>query len=99
MPDCVVASRLAPSTNVMWLKATCSMRPKVMVVEPHSRSIVPLTSLGMRSAGVTVTQSTLSADSFRNCWAPATICRQRSIEYPVGLPSLPTKENGREVSR
>ena len=84
MPESAVASRLPPSTEIMWLNATCSMRPKVIVVDPHSRSIAPLTSLAMRSAGVTVNQATLSPGSFRDSRIPAATCRQRSIENPVG---------------
>ncbi len=84
MPESAVASRLPPSTEIMWLNATCSMRPKVIVVDPHSRSIVPLTSFGMRSAGVTGTQATLSPGSFSDSRSAPATCRQRSIENPAG---------------
>ena len=94
-----MASKLAPSTKIMWLKATCSMRLKVMVDDPHSRSITPLTSLPTRSAGVTGTQASRRADRSGDCLSAATICRHRSTEYPVGLPSLSRKENGGDVSR
>jgi hypothetical protein len=84
MPESAVASRLPPSTEIMWLNATCSMRPNVIVVDPHSRSIAPLTSFGMRSAGVTGTQATLRPGSFSDSRSAAATCRQRSTENPAG---------------
>src|SRR4029450_2154696 len=66
-PGATVARRLAPSTKIMWLKATCSMRPKVIVVDPHSRSMVPFTSLLTRSAGVAGTQLIFRSASFSDC--------------------------------
>src|SRR5437660_12316707 len=58
MPESAVASRLPPSTETMWLNSTCSMRPKVIVVDPHLWSLVPLTSFVMQSDGGTDTQAT-----------------------------------------
>jgi hypothetical protein len=84
MPEAAVASRLPPSTEIMWLKATCSMRPKVMVVDPHSRSIAPWTSFGMRSAGVTGTQATLMAESLSDSRRASATWVQRSTENPAG---------------
>ncbi len=39
-----------PATNVVYANATCFWRSRVLVVEPHSRSILPSSSAEMRFA-------------------------------------------------
>src|SRR5215813_3585194 len=50
----VKVRRLPPSRKVSTLKSTWAMRPRVLVVEPHSMSTVPLFTALMRSSGVTL---------------------------------------------
>jgi hypothetical protein len=75
-----VASTLPPSTKIMWLNATCSMRANVIVLDSHPRSTLPLTNLVMRSAGVTGTQFSLSSGSFEDPLRAKATCWQRSTE-------------------
>ncbi len=75
-----LTSRLPPSTKIMWLKSTCSWRESVFVVEPHSRSTVPLTTEAIRVSGVTGTHFTSSFASLSCCWMPVAIRWQRSTE-------------------
>src|SRR5438093_1434044 len=93
MPESVVASRLPPSTEIMWLNATCSMRPKVIVVDPHSRSIVPLTSFALRSAGVIATDPRVVAR------VNAKIFNAASLEFMHGLRALRWETGGAERQR
>jgi hypothetical protein len=47
MPDDFFASILMPATNVVYANATCFWRSRVLVVDPHSRSILPSSSAGI----------------------------------------------------
>ncbi len=58
IPFAVIDSTLPPVTNVGSVKSTCSWRDNVIVVEPHSISILPLTIAEMRSSDVTRTNFT-----------------------------------------
>jgi len=51
-----LASILMPATNVVYANATCFCRSRVFVVEPHSRSILPSRSAGIRLDEDTGTQ-------------------------------------------
>ena len=85
--------------KISGLKSTRSCRESVTVVDPHSMSIRPLVTASMRSATVTGAQRTFSWGRLSASWTSVTIRVHRSMEYPVGFPSLPTKENGAEFSR
>ena len=46
---------LVPATNINGENATCLARSALAVVDPHSRSILPCITAGMRSSDVTLT--------------------------------------------
>ena len=76
----VLTRRLPPSTKVMLLKSTCSCRESVLVVEPHSRSMVPPTTAEIRVSTVTGTHFTSSFWRRSCCCTPVTTLLQRSTE-------------------
>src|SRR5262249_6028278 len=89
--------RLPPSRKVSTVKSTWAMRLRVLVVDPHSMSTVPLLTALMRSSGVTLTNFTASWPRLRSFLIASATRRQRSMEYPCGLGSLVvTKEKGGE---
>ena len=98
MPEAVVTRRLPPSRKVSAVKSTCCIRDSVLVVVPHSMSTVPLTTKAMRFSAVTLTHLTSSFASERSFLMFSATRRQRSIEYPCGVPPGPTEENGADVS-
>ena len=80
MFDDFFASILMPATNVVYANATCFCRSRVLVVEPHSRSILPSSSAGMRLADVTGTNLTSSRGSFSSALTASATRRHRSTE-------------------
>src|SRR5450631_902024 len=62
-------------TTRKWVlvKETCFWRSALLVVEPHSRSMVPLASKGMRVDDVTEVNSTSSLSSLSSFFTAATI--------------------------
>ncbi len=60
------------------VKAACFCRSGLLVVEPHSRSIVPLAISGMRVAEVTGLNFTSSLSSFRCVFTASATLRQMS---------------------
>ena len=71
----------------------------MLAVEPHSMSIVPLATSGMRVADVTVLYATrrLGMPSF--AFKVSTTCLQSSIEKPMGCNLSSRYDNGIELSR
>ena len=67
------------------VKATCFRRSALLVVEPHSRSMVPLASNGIRVDDVTGLNSTSSLSSLSSFFTPSTMLRQMSIAKPIGF--------------
>ena len=67
------------------VKATCFSRSGLLVVEPHSRSMVPLASKGMRVDDVTGLNSTWSLSSLSSAFTASTMTRQMSIAKPIGF--------------
>ena len=61
------------------VKATCFWRSRLLVVEPHSRSIVPFAISGMRVAEVTGFSLTSSFWSLSSAFTASTIFMQMSI--------------------
>ena len=55
------------------VKATCFRRSALLVVEPHSRSMVPLASNGIRVDDVTGLNSAVSLSSFSSAFTAATM--------------------------
>ena len=53
MPEPRFTSRLPPDRKVMLVKSTFSMRDSVMVLVPHSMSILPLATMSKRLPSVT----------------------------------------------
>ena len=83
LADFLDTKRLAVTKVIMSVcrrKETCCWRSVLFVVEPHSRSIVPLAISGMRVADVTGTVSTVRFGSFSSVLTASTIFMQRSIE-------------------
>ena len=99
MPDASVVRRLPPSRKVAIVKSTSVCRDSEAVVEPHSMSMVPSTTALIRFAGDTLTHFSRSSGRARSFWTVSAIFRQRSTEYPAGLPSSPVNENGHDESR
>src|SRR5207249_4472191 len=99
MPDASVVRRLPPSRKVAIVKSTSVCRDSEAVVEPHSMSMVPSTTALIRFAGDTLTHFSRSSGRARSFWTASAIFRQRSTEYPAGLPSSPVNENGHDESR
>ena len=67
-------------------KPTSLARTVLLVVDPHSRSMVPLASSGMRFCEVTACQRTSSAGWFSTFFtASATACESSTV-MPMGLP-------------
>ena len=73
-------SSLVPVMKVTGAKATCFWRVSVLVVEPHSMSIVPLAISGMRVCGVTGLYLTVSVARPSSFFTSSTIAAQMSIE-------------------
>ena len=73
-------SKLPPSTKVRRLKSTVACRPKVLVVDPHSRSTVPFTTRGMRVSAVTGVHDVLSVARPSCSRTPSATRRHRSTE-------------------
>src|ERR1700704_5625677 len=61
------------------VKETCFWRSALLVVEPHSRSTVPLAISGIRLAEVTSWYLTSSFGIFRSALTASTIFAHRSI--------------------
>src|ERR1700682_6408977 len=74
-------------TNRKWVlwKEPCFWRSALWVVEPHSRSMVPLASKGMRVDDVTEVNSTASLSSLSSFFTASTILEQMSIAKPIGF--------------
>src|SRR6201992_1499610 len=81
---CVGTKRVAVRK---WLlvKETCDRRSGLLVVEPHSRSMVPLASNGMRDDDVSGLNSTSSLSSLSSFFQASTILGQISIAKPIGF--------------
>ena len=67
-------------TKCVIVNQTCSWRGMLLVVEPHSRSIVPLAMSGMRLAEVTSWYFTSSLGILRSALTASTIFMHKSIE-------------------
>src|SRR5437660_716935 len=67
------------------VKATCFRRSGLLVVDPHSRSMVPLASNGIRVDDVTGLNSTERLSSLSSFFTASTILEQISIAKPIGL--------------
>src|SRR6266480_6393956 len=67
------------------VNATCFRRSGLLVVDPHSRSMVPLASNGMRVDDVTGLNSTLRLSSLSSFFTVSTILPQMSIAKPIGF--------------
>ena len=65
-------------------KSTSLARALLLVVEPHSRSMVPLTSSGIRLADVTACQPTSSPGLPVCFFTSARMALLRSTEKPTG---------------
>jgi hypothetical protein len=63
MPEDFFTAMRTLVTKVVGAKATCFCRASLLVVEPHSRSTVPLVTSGMRFCEVTAWCWTFSAGS------------------------------------
>src|ERR1700720_559431 len=81
------------------VKATCFRRSGLLVVEPHSRSMVPLASNGIRVDEVTGLNSTASLSSLSSLFTASTILKQMSIAKPIGFWLSSRYENGIDESR
>src|SRR5882724_836512 len=81
------------------VKATCFRRSGLLVVDPHSRSMVPLASKGIRVEDVTGVNSTCSLSSLSSLFTPSTMTRQISIAKPIGFWLSSRYENGIDESR
>jgi hypothetical protein len=66
-------------TKCVIVKATCFWRSRLLVVEPHSRSIVPFAISGMRVAEVTGFSLTSIFGILSSVFTASTIFMQRSI--------------------
>ena len=71
---------LVPVMKVMGAKPTCFWRVSVLVVEPHSMSMVPLAISGMRVCGVTGLYFTASWAMPSSFFTSSTMAAQMSIE-------------------
>src|SRR5215470_15260828 len=76
--DFFETKRLAVTKWVM-VKDTCFCRSRLLVVEPHSRSMVPFAISGMRVAEVTGFSFTWRFGIFSSVLTASTILPQRSI--------------------
>src|ERR1700675_3224197 len=74
-------------TTRKWVlvKETCFWRSALLVVEPHSTSMVPLARRGMRVDDVTEVNSTASLSSLSSFFTASTILEQISIAKPIGF--------------
>src|ERR1700730_3618997 len=81
------------------VKATCFRRSGLLVVDPHSRSMVPLASNGIRVDEVTGLNSTASLSALSSFFTASTIFRQISIAKPIGFWLSSRYENGIDESR
>ena len=61
-------------------KSACFWRVSVLVVEPHSRSTVPLATSGMRVCDTTGMRRTLRSGIFSSAFTASTTFSHRSIE-------------------
>ena len=77
--DFLLSSRL-PITNMVGANATCCWRSRLLVVEPHSRSMVPFAISGMRLAEVTGFIATFSLGSPSSVRSAPTTFMHRSTE-------------------
>src|SRR5882672_423089 len=66
-------------TKCVIVNDTCFWRSRLLVVEPHSRSIVPFAINGMRVAEVTGLRLTLRLGILRSALTASTIFMQMSI--------------------
>src|ERR1700694_3699203 len=60
-------------TKWVWVKQICFWGSALLVVEPHSRSMVPLASNGIRVDDVNGLNSTASLSSLSSCFTASTI--------------------------
>jgi len=65
-------------TKCVIVNHTCSWRARLLVVEPHSRSIVPFAISGMRFAEVTSWYLTSILGILSSDFTASTILRHRS---------------------
>src|SRR6202022_4803245 len=72
LPDFLETNRLAVRKWVL-VKAICFWRSTLLVVEPHSRSMVPLASNGMRVDDVTGLSLTSTWSSLSSFFTASTI--------------------------
>jgi hypothetical protein len=80
IPDRRLTINFVPVTNMMGEKATCFCRSTLLVVDPHSRSILPDSSAGIRVSGVTATKSMRICGLSISRPISSTIALHRSIE-------------------
>ena len=78
LADFFDTNRLAVTKWVM-VKETCFCRSRLLVVEPHSRSMVPFAISGMRVAEVTGLSLVSSLASLSSLFTRSTILAQRSM--------------------
>ena len=69
----------------MLLNATCFCRAGLLVVLPHSMSMVPLASSGMRVEPVTGVSVTLRPGMSRRVFSASTTFMQMSMAKPTGF--------------
>src|SRR5260370_17300209 len=70
--DFLETKRLAVRKWVL-VKEICFWRSALLVLDPHSRSMVPLASNGMRVDGVTAESLTSRFPTLPSCFTPPTI--------------------------
>src|SRR2546429_157229 len=96
--DFFETKRLAVRKWVL-VKEICFWRSALLVVEPHSRSMVPLASNGMRVDDVTGLSLTSSLSSLSSFFTASTILKQMSMAKPIGFWLSSRYENGIDESR
>ena len=80
MPELVFTNRRVPPMKVTCENSTCFWRVKVLVVEPHSRSIVPFATNGTRVCEITGICLICRLGRLSSALIASTILPQRSIE-------------------
>ena len=72
MPLSLRVSSRVRTMKIVFEKATCFCRSRLLVVEPHSMSTVPFCTSGMRFCEVTGTSFTWTPGSFSSCFTAST---------------------------
>src|SRR5512144_1758417 len=99
MPEFFFTAAVTLITKYVGPNETCFWRSTLFVVEPHSMSIVPFCSSGMRFDEVTGCRLTLRSGILSSALTASTTFMQRSIAYPIGCCLSSRYENGMDDSR